>query len=230
MESSAAPISEPGDASHSAVEKLVSPPVSGKHCLPLAEEMNWITESSLFCWYNKTARCCERWWKWERHSLLETENRLFEGLVLNILYENSGYFLWKSIFVREDFLIFCSQCHSRTRSAVYADNSNPWHPKTKHDHPSHWRYVGMYTEYRHYVCSSIFSSLLLNPCAGSRRCWRVNPDGEHAKPELESSFRPPVAGNCKIGCYLHSQWFPVLPHYLFHSCQTKLEQADYTVL
>lgn len=48
-ESRAAPISKSGDVSHSAVEKLVSLPVSGKHCLPLAEEMSWITESSLFC-------------------------------------------------------------------------------------------------------------------------------------------------------------------------------------
>lgn len=51
------------------------------------------------------------------------------GLVLNILHESSEHFFWwKSIFVGKDFLIFCSQCHSRTRSAVYADNSNPWHP------------------------------------------------------------------------------------------------------
>lgn len=166
IESSAAPTSEPGDASHSAVEKLVSLPVSGKHCLPLAEEMSWITESSLFCWYNKTARCYERWWKWEEYSPLETEKALFDFCIqkkkrkrywclIFSMKALSTFFLWKSIFVRKDFLIFCSQCHSRTRSAVYADTSNPWHPKSKHDHPSHWRYVGMYTEYRHYVCPSI---------------------------------------------------------------------------
>lgn len=48
IENSAASISEPGDASHSAVEKLVSLPVSGKHCSPLAEEMSWITDYSLY--------------------------------------------------------------------------------------------------------------------------------------------------------------------------------------
>lgn len=89
--------------------------------------------------------------------LLHPKKKKKEVLVFNILHESSEhfFFLWKSIFVRKDFLIFCSQCHSRTRSAVYADTSNPWHPKSKHDHPSHWRYVGMYTEYRHYVCPSI---------------------------------------------------------------------------
>lgn len=112
--------------------------------------------------------------------------------------------------------IFWSQCHSRTRSAVYADNSNPWHPKTKHEHPSHWRYVGLYTEYRLYVGSSIFSSPLLNPCEGSSRvCWRVHLENmqspgwnqacNHCCACQSCHFSSPFAGNYKIWCHLHSQ-------------------------
>lgn len=47
----------------------------------------------------------------------------------------------------------------------------------------------MYTEYRPCVCSSIFSSALLNPCEGKQGLLESTP-GEHAKPELESSFEP----------------------------------------
>lgn len=59
---------------------------------------------------------------WGGHFLTFTSQKK-QGSVVNILYE--GYVWWKSIFVRKDFQIFCSQCHSRTRSAVYADNANP---------------------------------------------------------------------------------------------------------
>lgn len=43
--------------------------------------MSWITESSLFCWYNKTARYYERWWKWEQYSPFRTEKALFDFCV-----------------------------------------------------------------------------------------------------------------------------------------------------
>lgn len=48
-------------------------------------------------------------------------------LIFSMKVKGTFFFFlwWKSIFVRKDFQIFCSQCHSRTRSAVYADNTNP---------------------------------------------------------------------------------------------------------
>lgn len=73
-----------------------------------------------------TVFCFRKGGKKGTFKLLHRKKNRDWSLIFSMKVMGTFFFLWwKSIFVRKDFQIFCSQCHSRTRSAVYADNTNP---------------------------------------------------------------------------------------------------------